>query len=89
MLNTFYLWSKLVSCSPENVFFEVAGYGVYKTDAACEKKKKKCRFSMPALTHRAWQQNELGTGLGGQLPFTAPAKEPSAHTLKATLPTRE
>lgn len=42
---------------------------------------KKKKFSVPELTHGAWQQMELGTGLGGQLPFTAPAKAPSDHTL--------
>lgn len=79
MLNTFYLWSELVSCSPENVLFEVADYDVCKTDAACKKKKKKkCRFSMPALTYSAWQQSKVGSGLGGQLPFTGSARGPPA-----------
>lgn len=36
MLNTFYLWSEPVFCLPENVLFEVAGYDVCKTDAACK-----------------------------------------------------
>lgn len=36
MLNTIYLWSEPVSSLPENVLFEVAGYDVCKTDAACK-----------------------------------------------------
>lgn len=42
MLNTFYLWSKLLYCLPKNVLFEIAGYDVCKTDAAY--KKKKCHI---------------------------------------------
>lgn len=48
---------------------------------------KQVPFSMPALTRSAWQQPEVGTGLGGQLPFTEPAKTLSAYALKAALPT--
>lgn len=66
-------------------YLRLLAFYVYKTDAARE---KKCHFSMPALTHSAWQQTQVGTGLGGQLPFAGPAKAPSAHTLQAILPTR-
>lgn len=47
---------------------------------------KKVCFSMPALTYGAWQHTEVGTGLGGQLPFTGSAKSLSAHALKTHLP---
>lgn len=34
---------------------------------------------MPALTYSVWQQSKVGTGLGGQLPFTGPASALHAH----------
>lgn len=42
---------------------------------------------MPALTHGAWQQAEVGTGLEGLLPFTGPAKAlcPRAAGVSANL----
>lgn len=80
MLNTFYLWSEPVSCLPENVLFEVAGYDVCKTDAAC---KESVGFPMPPLTHGAWQQTEVGTGLEGQLP--KPSLSPRAKGIFANL----
>lgn len=42
---------------------------------------------MAALTHGAWQRTEVGTRLGGQLPFTGSAKAFSAHALKPISPT--
>lgn len=38
---------------------------------------------MPALTYDVWQQNKVGTGLGGQLPSTGPASALHAHARTA------
>lgn len=67
MLNTFYLWSGLVSCSPENVLFlRLSGMTYVKQMLLV----KNVSFFHARVDPGVWQQSEVGTGLGGQLPFT-------------------